>query len=429
MRSPGAKYLMLVGSVMSMPVHSLPVVQNWSCHTCGDCCRELEAVITDEEKQRIERLDLATDPEVGPSPWFGRKGDMWTLKHRPEGGCVFLTSANRCRLHEKFGAEVKPFACNFFPFLLLPAGNHWRLGVRFSCPSIVENKGRRLTEYDGELAHLSHELEKHVGREGSSAPPPLLQPGQKSTWPDVLRFVQALVDIMQDRSSRVERRLRKCLALAHVCRQARFDTITGNRLEEFLVVVRSGLEIEVAKDARDVPPPSRMGRMLFRTLLAIFARKDWGRNQGTVARSRMARMRAGWRFIRGTGQVPPVHRLLPDATFEEIDKRPGLPPALDDLLERYYRIKLHSLQFCGPPNFAQSLWGGLESLILTYPMIQWLARAFADQGPMPALQKALLLVDDHFGGNPLLGFRHNRFFIRTLAQWGDLERLVAHYAV
>jgi len=78
-------------------------------------------------------------------------------------------------------------------------------------------------------------------------------------------------------------------------------------------------------------------------------------------------------------------------------------------------VKLSSLQFCGPPNFGLPLWAGLESLVVTFPMILWLARAFHDVEPRAAIEQALILVDDHFGGNPILGFPHNRFFMDTLA--------------
>lgn len=65
-------------------------------------------------------------------------------------------------------------------------------------------------------------------------PPPLAQPGQDLGWADVFRFVQALDAILRDRGRPVEYRLRKCLALARLCRQARFDKIRGGRLLEFL---------------------------------------------------------------------------------------------------------------------------------------------------------------------------------------------------
>ena len=61
-------------AVMSFPLRNLPVMQNWDCHSCGDCCRGLEVVITDEEKHRIEALDLAHDPEIAPKPWFAPLG-------------------------------------------------------------------------------------------------------------------------------------------------------------------------------------------------------------------------------------------------------------------------------------------------------------------------------------------------------------------
>jgi lysine-N-methylase len=416
---------------MASPVRNLPVIQNWDCHSCGDCCRELEAVITLDEKKRIEALDLADDPEIAARPWFERKGwwsRKWTLRHRPEGGCVFLTTGNRCRLQERFGSDVKPFACRLFPFLLIPAGNQWRVGVRFSCPSAAENKGRRVADQENDLILLAHLLEKHTQRSADSAAPPVLQSGQQVPWPDLVRFVEILAKIVSDRSDRVERRLRKCLALANLCRQARFDKLSGGRLSEFLHVLRAGLEEEVPRTPAELAPPGWIGRLMFRSLLAVFARKDRGHYQGPATRSRLARFAAGWRFVRGRGRVPRVNTFLPETTFESVEGRTGLPPEIDETLERYYLIKLNSLQFCGPPNFDLPFWAGLESLVFTLPVILWLTRAFVDQESVGAVQKAVVLVDNHFGGNPLLGSRTNRFFVRTLAAGGELAKLVGWYS-
>src|SRR5579884_3255135 len=131
---------------MSIPVRNLPLIQNWDCHSCGHCCR-IEAVVTDEEKRRIEGLGLAGDPEVAPGPWFKTAGrGRWTLAHRPDGACVFLTDANRCQIHERAGADAKPFVCRLFPFVLIPAGDHWRVGLNFSCPSAAANSGRPVAD-------------------------------------------------------------------------------------------------------------------------------------------------------------------------------------------------------------------------------------------------------------------------------------------
>ena len=47
-----------------------------------------------------------------------------------------------------------------------------------------------------------------------------------------MRFAEGLRAIVADRSDRLERRLRKCLALADLCRSAKFDKVSGGRLTE-----------------------------------------------------------------------------------------------------------------------------------------------------------------------------------------------------
>jgi lysine-N-methylase len=417
---------------MALPLRSLPILQNWDCHSCGDCCRIHQVAVTDEEKERIDKLDLAGDSEIAPGPWFERKGwgrgGQWVLKHRPEGGCVFLTSSQRCGLHARFGAEVKPFACRLYPFILIPAGDHWRVGMHYSCPSATDNKGRPSREHDADLRSLLPLLEKHVGRSADSAPPPPLQAGQQLPWPDLLRITWTLVEIVQDRGSRLERRLRQCVALARVCRQARLDNLHGGKLSEFLQVVRSAVAVEVPERPAELPAPGWIGRVLFRALLAIYARRDLGRDQGPATRSRVGRMRAGWRFVRGRGPVPRVNGMLAETTFAEVERRGALPPDVDASLERYYATKLSSLQFCGPPNFDQPFWIGLDSLVMTLPMILWLAKALTAPDQVSAVHRAMLLVDHHFGSNRILGSRLVRFFLRNLAERGEVEKLVAWYS-
>ena len=136
----------------------------------------------------------------------------------------------------------------------------------------------------------------------------------------------------------------------------------------------------------------------------------------------------GGHFVRGRGPVPRVNEYLRDTSFEEVEQRSGTLAEIDETLERYYMVKLNSLQFCGPPNFDLPLWEGLESLVLTLPMILWLARALTHLPPVEAVQKAIEIVDDHFGGNPMLGFSHVRFLVRTLVERGELEKLVAWYS-
>ena len=416
---------------MSMPVHYLPVVQNWDCHACGNCCREYDVPVTPAERERIAGQSWNKDPAIGDLPLFVRQG-RWSRDYslfRTEHGCVFLSQEGRCRLHERFGADAKPFACRLYPFVLVPAGEHWRVSLRFACPSVATNQGRSLTEHGTSVKHLAGLLERHEQLQGRTMPTPQLQSGQALGWTDLLRIVHALVGLLRQPGESLERRWRKCLALTSLCRKAKFDDVTGSRLAEFLQVVTSGLDAEVATDGTSLPAPDWVGRMFFRQLLALFARRDRGDLRGPATTTRWRRLRAGWRFARGTGPVPRVNALLPDTTFERVELATGpLTETAEAILERYYVVKLGSLQFFGSSCFGLPFWDGVEGLAATLPPLLWLARAFEDRSREEAVTLAMQLVDDHFGFNRVLGTFRYQWMIRTLAQHGELVRLIAWYS-
>ena len=129
---------------MPMPVKSLPVIQRWDCRGCGDCCKTYHVRVTDAERARIEGQGWADDSEmkdVEPVVWDRQLGE-YRLNHTAEGACVFYGPDGRCRIHAKFGAAAKPMACRIYPFALVPAGDHWRVGIRFACPSAATFRSR-----------------------------------------------------------------------------------------------------------------------------------------------------------------------------------------------------------------------------------------------------------------------------------------------
>src|SRR5262245_11966521 len=181
---------------MSLPILSLPVVQNWDCRGTGTCCKEYRVTLSDEECRRIEgqNWDLA---DLGGYAPFKRIGWLWgrqvQLNHRDDGSCVFLSPEGRCRIHERFGYEAKPLPCRLFPWVLVPAGDHWRVGVRYACPSAAASVGRSISEHLGQLNAFAEELatrEKLTPRQdGALAAPPRQDGGEKLDWPDTLRLV------------------------------------------------------------------------------------------------------------------------------------------------------------------------------------------------------------------------------------------------
>jgi lysine-N-methylase len=421
---------------MSLPVRHLPVLQNWDCHVCGTCCKEYLVTVTEEERRRIEAQGWDEDSEIGDLPLFRKSGPWWArryhLTHRGDGSCIFLTEQGRCRIHERLGYDAKPLPCRLFPFLLVPAGDHWRVGMRFACPSAAANKGRSVTEHEAALRLFAAELARREGVDlqagDGGLPPPPLQKRQRVDWPDLLRIMDALLVILRNRDDRMERRLRKCLALVGLCRQARFDQVQGGRLAEFLKIMAESLDGEVPADPASVPPPGWIGRILFRQAVALFTRKDHGPDSGLARQGRLALLVAAWRFAVGRGEVPRLHNRLPETTFAKVEATAGtLPDEAEEILERYFTIKVESLQFCGPTNFHLPFWDGLEMLLLMGAIIFWVTRALADLPRVEAVQRALTIVDDHFGYNRVLRARRQRISFNILARSGELSKLIAWY--
>lgn len=413
---------------MPLPIRHLPVLQNWDCQSCAHCCRDYRVHVSEEERQRLaghdwsDVADLAGVPPVVADDSLG-----YRLNQRADGACVFLSDQGRCRIHERFGSAAKPFACRLYPFVLTPAGDHWRVGLRFSCPAAARNQGQPLTEHELDLRDFAKELESRG--EAVRVPAPLLQPGQEVNWSDLDHFVRAFLTLLQTPGEPLERRWRKCLALAKLCRQAIFDKVQGARLGEFLEVVSASLDTDVPTDPATVPPPSWVGRVLFRQALAVYLRKDTGPERGPAARDRLSLLGAAWRFARGRGPVPRLNTLLTDGTFEHVEtaSRP-LTAEAERLFERYYVVKMEALQFFGPAHFGMSFWEGLDALALTVPVHLWLWRALAGLPAEEAAVRAVRIVDHNFGYSPHLARHLQRHSLGILARRGELERLMAWYS-
>jgi lysine-N-methylase len=423
---------------MSFPIRHLPVLQNWDCHVCGTCCKEYRVPVTEEERQRIEDQGWDRDKDLGGLTPFKRFGLPWArrsqLNHRPDGSCVFLSEQGRCRIHERFGYETKPLACRLFPFVLVPQGDHWGVGVRYACPSAAANKGRPIEKHDDGLREFAALLAQREGMtpqpDGTMVRPPHLHSGLRVAWPELLRFVKPLLSLLRDRSDPIERRMRKCLAFANVCREAKDITqLEGDKLRELLDVLQSFAGGAVPVEPLSVPPPTWVGRVLFRQAVAVYTRKHHGPNRGPDIRSRTALMRAMWRFARGSGRIPRMHAWIPETTFDAVEQPAGpLSPQAEEILERYYTIKVGSMQFCGAASFDMSFLEGLEHLALTLPILLWVTRALRPLPSEEAVTKALSIVDDHFGFNRVLGTLAQRLGFKILSRRGEIASLIAWYS-
>ena len=424
---------------MSLPIQQLPVVQNWDCHVTGTCCKEYHVALSDAERKRIEEQNWDEEKDLGGHSPFEKIGTFrkrYFLNHREDGSCVFLNQDGRCQIHEKHGYEAKPLPCRLFPFVLVPVGDHWRVSLRFACPSAAANKGRGVVDHKKDLQTFAEQLAEREKlkplKDRSLAPAPRMTPmANRRPWSDVLLFVDALLKILHRSQEPIQWRLRKCLALAQECKQAKLHRLESNQIPDLLTVLREHVASEVPQDPKKVDPPTWVGRVLFRQALAVFTRKDHGPKRGIARLGRMALLKAAWRFAKGSGNVPRLHDWLPMVTFEELEEPTGeLSQQAQNILERYYSVKVSSVQFCGVAQFGFPFWEGFSMLALTYPMLMWVMRAFMKVGlsDVEGVTKALSIVDDHFGFNRVLKKARQRMSLRILASRGEIRQLVAWYS-
>lgn len=415
----------------------LPTIQNWSCHNCGGCCRQHLIAITAAERQRIiEQNWTPADGIPAGQPLFVPYGGWpwrrrYRLAHRPDGACVFLNEQGLCRIHAKFGEAAKPLPCRVYPYALHPAGKKVVVSLRYSCPSVVANRGQPVAGQKKDL----RVLERLIVPEGAERfPPPRISPGQRLDWPDTLRFVGQLDDVIAANDAPFVVKLMRALHLVELIGQSRFEKVRGERLDDFLQLVAEVALVETPGDPQNVPEPTPLGRTQFRLLAAQYARRDTFAEAQLGWRNRWKLFRAAVRFARGQGHVPPLQEGFVEVPFADLERdyQPD-PAATDSLWARYFRVKIQGLHFFGPAYYDVPLVEGFQSLALVYPVVMWLARWLAAGAGRTRinhddLARALAVADHHHGYSPAFGGSGFRGRVRLLARTGDIARLAAWYS-
>lgn len=382
--------------------------------------------LSEDEKTRIQKQAWTKESGVDPDSMIVLEGSRYRLRHQADGACVFLDASGKCRIHARFGEESKPRACRLFPLTLHPMGKKLMTGLRFSCPSAVANSGKPLTEQVSELRKLA---ELVVPDDFTEFPPPPVIKSAVLDWSDFLRFVACLDKTLAEDSQPLAIKFQRALHWLKEVERARFDSITGREADEILGALAKSASREISAFSRKAGSPSRFGRLLFRTLVFTYARKDDMSQLAAGGAYRFRMLCFMLRFAWASGTVPQIHCDLKPANFSEIEKSfEPLSNASEALLTRFFRVKVQSLHFCGRPFYDMPLIEGFQNLALLFPVILWLARWHAAGEKRSNLTeadiaKAISIADHHHGYSPILGMPWSRQRVRLLNQRNDIERL------
>ena len=411
----------------------LPTLQNWSCHNCGGCCRQHEIEITAEERTRILAQPWTRDEGVDPARLVeeipGSAGRRWRLCHQPDGACVFLDDRGLCRMHARFGELSKPLPCRLYPYTFHPGPNAPRVGLRFSCPSVVSNRGTALAEQRGTLTQLALEV---VPRGVPNVGAPELSPGRPLDWAQLDLIVSLLGRLLGETDRPVVLRLLWCLGWLGLLEQS--PTTGIKDFARSLGELARGVRAELPQLRREAPlPPSAMARRLFRMTVAQYSRKDTFQAEHRSWRYRWRLFRSIWRFTSGRGLTPVLQEGFAPVPFADLETSYGpLTPEMDERLTRYLQVKVESLHFCGRAYYGAPVIEGFASLAVAVAAIwylsRWLARgAGRSQWELEDLERAIAVVDHHHGFSPALGLASFRSRQRWLWSQREVTRLVLWY--
>jgi lysine-N-methylase len=364
-------------------------------------------------------------------PWDRRR----RLAQRADGACVFLDERGLCRIHAKFGEAAKPLACRIYPFAFHPAGRQVVVGLRYSCPSAVANRGKPVVQRAAELREIA-DLVVPAGVE--RLPPPRVSPGQRVEWSDFLAFVHALERLLAEPDASIAVKWCRATTWIDLVSQARFEKIRGARLDEFLALVSEAARAEwPQRTIAELPPgdaPPPLAVQQFRLAAAFYARKDTEADRAQGWRSRWRLLRAAWKFARGTGATPVLRDDLPPVPFDALERPFGAwPSEVEEILTRYFQVKVHGLHFCGPAFYGFDFVQGARSLALVLPVVAYLARWFAAAEGRASLStedvsRALAVADHNHGYSESLGGWNARRRLQLLAGLDAFHPLIRWYA-
>ena len=344
---------------------------------------------------------------------------------------MFLDDAGLCRIHAKFGEPAKPLACRVYPYAFHPAGKSVVVSLRYSCPSVVSNKGRSLDAQSDDLRRLALDVVPDSYRR---LPAPDVSPQQRLDWSDFLSLVDAVDGMLAKPRVPFLMRLLCALYLVDLIGQSKFEKISGARLREFLDLVVQATEAEVTEENFPNQEPTAAGRMQFRMLTAQYARKDTHAVLARRWRNRWTLLRSAVAFAKGKGTIPILQESFGTATFSDLEGEFGsVTEEMAEIFTRYFRVKVQGLHFCGAAYYDVPFVEGFQSLALMFPVVMWLARWLAVSDNRRTLttddvSRALAIADHHHGYSPIFGSGSFRRRVRLLASTKEIEKLCCWYA-
>ncbi len=414
--------------------------QQYSCHGCTNCCRELVVHLTDADRKKIDQAGWAQ--RLGAEPYVKLHGG-YVLNHADDGACVFLTAAGRCRIHEEIGGTEKPIACQLFPFTLEREGPNVRAGLRFDCPTVTRNDGAPLPSHRKDLERLATALHDALPGALRESPEHVALTKDIKISPDTADALVAALDrlIARRSLSLPARLLALCELIGHL-QGARLNNLDQTQLSELVTMLAHDLAERSAELSSPPEPKSRWLKMLRQS---AFAHAEYATFEQAVITARpslgyrWAQLKRALRMGNGRGAIPDLSCGAGKGTFEQLramtaDIERDDRAQVDQLMTRYLQARITNRGGFGRAYYSWPMLPGLHATMLAVALVGWFARWSALRAGKSAfgledVQAGLQIVDRAAGRAPELGARTAELRIGYLAGEQALASLVSAYSV
>lgn len=414
---------------MNLPIKTLPILEQWDCGSCGNCCRGSVIPLSDDDLRRIESQDWDAHPDfalvrtiIRPG-WFGKRHQ---LAKRADGSCVFLTQDNRCRIHEEHGPDAKPLVCQMYPLQLVPHEKRAILTLRRSCPSAAADNGQSLQDHLKAVRQLAKQgqlLDKAVRA-------PAITSRYRGSWSEALIVAGAIERLLTDERFPLVRRLVHGARFCALLDQCKLKRLEESQLPELMEILEDGSRQEVGELFREQQAPRRAIATLFRQTAAEYLRLHSSYRVTDSWRERWRLTRAAVAIARGRGVAPSIHAALPEVTFQALEEPLGhMSQEVQQPFVRMYEANAGSLQYTIAARPSWSIVESFRAFALAYPVALWIMR-WCTNGREPTIDDAIEMVtimDRGQGHDSLTGAQHRRR-VSMIAQTAELERMIVWYA-
>ncbi len=376
--------------------------------------------LVEGEEARLTGLSWPAGDELAGKNVVMRHAGKKYLSHRADGSCVYLNlQTNRCRVHEAFGANVKPAGCRLFPFNLVKTfDTQVTVTARYECPSVQKNVGAEQAQAAAELMQLLKATGAGPGFD------------ERVTCMLEQEQVEAIAGFASAMLGTFASDAQKAMFLYALCEwlsSVRVGELDREMLARAYPTIRGAVE---GIDSSKTSPPGAAQRLAFRTLWAMYLRRDedvLNKRAGRVSRAAaLARVSLlGWGGMTSLGLKNPQGSIRRAKLFS--GKRQPVEPGAFATHWRMVRNKLDSLQFMGSANHNKNMLEGIRSLALLYPLVCATARARAGDRAVNEVdvRSGVAAIEHAFGRAPMLALGPAQMLEGTLLEAEAFVRVVA----